>query len=307
MASRLPPLNALRAFEAAARHASFRRAASELHVSPGAVSQQVKLLEEQLGIALFRRLPRGVVLTEAGQRFGRRIGELFAGIEEATRELSQNAAAEVLTISAMASFEVSWLIPRLGSLAAAHPEITVRVLPESIPVDFASADIDLAIRYGGGHDPALVFERLLPRTIFPVCSPLLMAGPHPIRTLADLAVQTPLHEELYLDIVDATWQGWLAAVGAPGLKLRPGSSFTYSHMALQAAKAGQGVALATTVLAGDDLAAGRLVRPLPQQVESDYPYWLIQRPSGPKRAKVKVFRDWIMAEAARFLEPLPQR
>lgn len=300
MSLRLPPLNALRAFEAAARHGSFLKAAQELHVSPGAVSQQVKLLEQHVGVGLFRRLPRGVSLTEAGQSFGLRIGELFVAIEEATRQLRQEGPGEVLTISAMPSFEVSWLIPRLGALASAHPEIAVRVVPESVTAEVTGTDADLAVRYGGGHHPAFRTERLLPRSVFPVVSPQVMSGPHPIRELADLSFHMALHEDLYSTIVDATWAGWLAAVGAPGLKLRPGPSFTYSHMALQVVKAGQGVALATMVLAGDDLAAGRLVRPLPQVVESEFPYWLIYRPSGPKRATIKVFRDWIMEEAERF-------
>ena len=306
MVGRLPPLNALRAFEAAARHVSFLKAAKELHVTPGAVSQQVKLLEDRVGVRLFHRRPRGVALTEAGQRFARRIGELFSAIEEATRELREGGGGETLTISAMSSFEVSRLIPRLGALAASHPEIAVRVLPELTPVDFAEADIDLAIRYGGGHNPDLVVERLLPRTIFPVCSPSLMAGPRPLRTLDDLAHHTLLHEESYLDIDDATWRHWLAAVGAPHLRLKGGPVFSFSHMALQVAKAGQGVALATMVLAGDDLLAGRLVRPLPQQVESAYPYWLIYRSGKARRPKIEHFRDWIMAEAEHFLAATAQ-
>ncbi|MFI4989063.1 MAG: transcriptional regulator GcvA, partial [Alphaproteobacteria bacterium] len=263
MPGRLPPLNALKAFEAAARHVSFLKAARELHVTPGAVSQQVKALEEELGVTLFRRLPRGVVLTNAGQRFSRQIGELFAGIGEATRQLRRDEGAAVLTISAMASFEVSWLIPRLGSFNAANPDISVHVLPEMVPTDFADREIDLAIRYGRGQYPALTAELLLPRAIFPVCSPKLMSGPHPIRALADLAYHTLLCEEPYLDLEDATWKHWLAAVGAEDVVARSGPVFSFSHMALQAAMAAQGVALATMVLAGDDIAAGRLVRPLP--------------------------------------------
>jgi LysR family glycine cleavage system transcriptional activator len=302
MARRLPPLNALKAFEAAARHMSFLKAANELHVTPGAVSQRIKNLEEQVGVTLFRRLPRGVVLTDAGQRYSRRIAELFEGIEKATRQRRHDAATAVLTISAMASFEVCWLIPRLGAFNASHPDIAVRVLPELVPIDLASNDIDLAIRYGHSHYPELIVERLLPRTIFPVCSPKLMNGAHPIRTLTDLAHHTLLGEEPYLRYEEATWKHWMAAVGADGIEVRTGPVFSFSHMALQAAMAGQGVALGTTVLAGDDIAAGRLVRPLPQAVESEYPYWLIYPPAAAKQPRVHVFRDWIIAESARFLE-----
>ncbi|HYB09700.1 MAG TPA: transcriptional regulator GcvA [Alphaproteobacteria bacterium] len=302
MARRLPPLNALKAFEAAARHMSFLKAANELHVTAGAISQRIKNLEAQIGVALFRRLARGVVLTDAGQRYSRRIGELFEGIEKATRQLRQEAATTVLTISAMASFEVCWLIPRLGPFNASHPGVAVRVLPEQAPVDLASNGIDLAIRYGHGHYPELMVERLLPRRIFPVCSPKLMEGPHPIRTLADFAHHTLLGEEPYLHYEETTWKQWMTAVGADDIEVPAGPVFTFSHMALQAAVAGQGVALGTTVLAGDDLAAGRLVRPLPHIVESEHPYWLIYPPALAKQPRVRAFRDWIMAEATRFVE-----
>jgi LysR family glycine cleavage system transcriptional activator len=298
--TRLPPLKALRAFEAAARHVSFLKAAEELHVTAGAVSQQVKALEEELGAPLFRRLPRGVALTRAGQRYGRQLGELFDGIAEATRQLREDKGAVELTINAMPSFEVTWLIPRLGAFNLANPDISVRVLSELEPTDFTEAEADLAIHYGRGDQPGVTSEWLLPRLIFPVCSPKLAAGPQPIRRIADLAQHTLLHEEPYYDFDDATWPRWFDAVGAKGVRGRAGPVFTYSHMALQACRAGQGVALGTEVLAGDDILAGRLVRPLREAVESGYPYWLVYPPAALKRPKVKRFRDWVQAEATRF-------
>ncbi|HLI13688.1 MAG TPA: transcriptional regulator GcvA [Alphaproteobacteria bacterium] len=302
MARRLPPLNALKAFEAAARHLSFLKAADELRVTPGAVSQQVKALEAQLGLALFRRLPRGLLLTDAGQRYGKRLDTLFDGIEAATRELARDEAAGVLTVSAMPSFAARWLIPRLGAFTLAHPEINLRVLAETGFTDFANTDVDLAIRYGPRRDPGLTAELLFPRTVFPVCSPKLMAGSHPIRSLADLAHHTLLHDEPYPGYEDFDWTRWLAAVGARNIDARRGPVFVFTHMSLQAAAEGQGVALGTTVLAGDDIAAGRLVRPLPHEIKSNNAYWLLCPPAMAERRKLRAFHDWIMAEVHRFNE-----
>src|SRR5471030_847821 len=301
MARRLPPLNALRAFEAAARHLSFLKAARELHVTPGAVSQQVKGLEAQLGLALFRRLTRGVLLTDAGQVYAQRLGALFDGIDAATRDLRRGEAGTVLTVSAIPSFAARWLIPRLGSFNLAHPDITMRVIAESGMPDFIATDADVAIRYGAGHYPGLVVERLFAGTVFPVCSPLLMEGVHPIRTLADLAHHTLLHDEPYPGFEELSWKSWLPAVGAKSVEARAGPVFSFTHMSLQAAASGQGVALGTPVLAGDDLAAWRLIRPLPHEVESAAAYWLVCPPAAAERRKVHAFRDWVIAEIGRFL------
>jgi LysR family glycine cleavage system transcriptional activator len=303
MTRRLPPLNALRAFEAAARHLSFLKAAQELHVTPGAVSQQVKGLEAQLGLPLFRRLTRGVLLTDTGQLYSKRLGELFDGIDAATRDLRRGEAAPVLTVSALPSFAARWLIPRLGSFNLVHPEITMRVIAESGLPDFVNSDADVAIRYGTGLYPGLVGEQLFPGIIFPVCSPRLMEGAHPIRGLADLAHHTLLHDEPYPGFEDLSWKSWLAAVGAGSVEARSGPIFSFTHMSLQAAAAGQGVALGTAVLAGDDIAAGRLIRPLPHEVVSKTAYWLVCPPAAAERRKVRAFRDWVAAETRRFFEP----
>ena len=303
MARRLPPLNALRAFEAAARHLSFLKAAQELHVTPGAVSQQVKGLEAQLGLTLFRRLTRGVLLTDTGQLYAKRLGELFDGIDAATRELRRGEVAPVLTVSALPSFAARWLIPRLGCFNLGHPEITMRVIAESSPPDFVNSDADVAIRYGTGLYPGLVGAQLFPGIIFPVCSPRLMEGAHPIRTLADLAHHTLLHDEPYPGFEELSWKSWLAAVGAGSVEDRPGPIFSFTHMSLQAAASGQGVALGTAVLAGDDIAAGRLIRPLPHEVTSKTAYWLVCPPAAAERCKVRAFRDWVAAEIGRFLVP----
>lgn len=301
----LPPLNALRAFEAAARHLSFLKAAEELHVTPGAISQQVKQLEDHLGIILFRRLPRGVLLTEAGQRYGKRIGEILEGIVAATVDLQRDEAAGILTVSAMPSFAARWLIPRLGLFRLAQPGISLRVVAEGDLTDFAVENVDVAIRYGPARYQGLASELLFPEEIFPVCSPKLLAGPTPLRRIADLVNFTLLYDEPGAGYHDLNWRRWLAQVGAPEIEPSPGPAFTYTHMTLQAAVAGQGVALGSTVLAADDLASGSLVRPLPESVTSPFAYWFVCPPASLGRPKVKAFHDWVLAEGKSFVAALP--
>jgi LysR family transcriptional regulator, glycine cleavage system transcriptional activator len=298
--SRLPPLNALRAFEAAARHLSFLKAAEELHVTPGAVSQQVKALEEQLGVALFRRLPRGVLLTDAGQLYGKRLGDIFEQMHRATAEIRRDREPSGLTVSTMLSFAARWLIPRLGAFNLAHPDITVRVLADGRLTDFAAEDVDLALRYGPGKYAGLHVELLFPEMVFPVCSPALMAGPHPIRTFDDLRYHTLLHDEPDPSYHNLSWQHWLTMQGVHHIDTRAGPRFSYTHMSLQAAIGGLGVALGTDVLADEDLAAGKLVRPFQQGLLSEHSYWLVCPEPALARPRVQAFREWILSPAARF-------
>lgn len=294
---RLPPLNAVRAFEAASRHASFQAAADELAVTAGAVAQQVKALEQWLGLPLFRRLPsKGVALTPAGQRYAATLSELLDSLAAATARLVEQDNANVLTVSTIPSFASQWLIPRLGSFRLAHPNLDVRVVASNTVTDFAREDVDLAIRYGQGHYPNLASEPLLQETFFPVCAPALLDGDHPLRTPQDLRHHTLLHEDVdpaireYLD-----WARWLKAAGIEGIDLRRGPRFTHTFLALQAAAAGQGVALATSVLIGDDLATHRLVRPFGPDVPGLYGYHLVCPPSALELPKVEAFRSWIRA------------
>ncbi|HVJ53855.1 MAG TPA: transcriptional regulator GcvA [Aliidongia sp.] len=296
----MPPLNALRAFEAAARHLSFLKAAEELHVTPGAVSQQVKSLEDMLGVKLFRRLPRGVLLSDAGQRYGQRLGELFDGIAGATNELRRDSAPGVLTVSTTTSFAARWLIPRLGGFNLAHPGIMVRISAENAMTDFATDDVDLGLRYGGGVYPGLRSELLFAEEIFPVCSPALLART-PLETLDDLQHVTLLHDEPYLGSHEVDWESWLAARGAGHIEIRPAPRFTHTHMSLQAAAAGMGVALGTNVLAAEDLASGVLARPFTDSVPSRHAYWLVYPQAWADRPKLKSFRDWVLEEGQRFL------
>jgi len=304
MPPKLPPLASLRAFEAAARHLSFVRAAEDLLVTPGAVSQQVKQLEDWLGVALFRRLPKGVLLTDAGQLYGGELREVFARLAAASERVRRHAASPVLTISTSPSLAARWLIPRLGEFRVRHPDIDVRIEVNPSPTDFTRENVDVAIRHGPGPSwPGLHADLLFPDVLFPVCSPrLLEAGP-PLRKPADLAHFTLLHEDPWIDSLgrlhDITWGAWLAAVGADGVDASRGLHFAQSHMSLQAALAGQGVALGTQVLAGEDLRAGRLVRPLPQEVEAGNSYWFVCPDSAVTQTRVAAFRAWLLEEAAR--------
>jgi LysR family glycine cleavage system transcriptional activator len=300
MSRRLPPLNALRAFEAAARHLSFIKAADELAVTPGAVSQQIKGLEDQIGCQLFRRLPRGVLLTDQGQRYSRRLTELFDQLMDATNDLRRETGPGTLTVSAMPSFAARWLIPRLGAFYQAVPSIVLRVLAESGITDFAKDDTDLAIRYGPGRYSGQRSDLLFEEDIFPVCSPSLLQGPHPLLGLADLRHHTLLHDEPYPGLHVLNWSTWLAQRGVHDIDTRQGPRFTFTHMSIQAAAAGQGVALATSVFIGDDLETGRLVRPFPDMVHGEYSYWLVCPEGNAERPKIATFRGWLMDEVARF-------
>ncbi len=299
---RLPPLNAVRAFEAAARHESFHAAADELAVTPGAVAQHVKSLEAWLRLPLFRRLPsRGVVLTQAGQRYAATLSGILDELADATRRLMAQDNAHVLTVSTIHSFAAQWLIPRLASFRAAEPGLDVRVVASNGLTDFAREEVDLAIRYGRGGYPGLHTELLMEESFFPVCSPALTRdGPHPLREPPDLAHHTLLHEDAG-DFIPGTvgWPEWLAIAGLRGIDPRRGPRFTHTFLALQAAAGGQGVAMATSVLIGDDLANGRLVRPFGPDVPSPYNYYLVCPPAAAELPKVQAFARWIrgLAEA----------
>jgi LysR family glycine cleavage system transcriptional activator len=295
---RLPPLNAIRAFEAASRHASFQAAAEELNVTAGAVAQQVKALELWLNLPLFRRLPsKGVALTQAGQRYAASASEFLDGLSDATARLMERDNAHILTVSTIPSFAAQWLIPRLGSFRKRHPALDVRVIASNGLTDFVREDVDVAIRYGPGHYPNLWHEPLLDEVYFPVCSPALVEdADNPLRSAADLKHHTLLHEDTWASIPESlNWDRWLARAGVRGVDSGRGPRFTHTYLALQAAAAGQGVALATSVLIGDDLRSGRLVRPFGPEIPSRYSYHLVCPPESATVPKVRSFRDWIRA------------
>jgi LysR family glycine cleavage system transcriptional activator len=294
MPRRLPPLNALRAFEAAGRHGSFTKAAAELHVTHAAISHQVRGLEEHLGRPLFRRATRAVKLTDAGQTLLPALTEAFDRMAEAVRRLGADDREGTLTVSLTPAFAARWLVPRLASFQSEHPEIDVRLAPSIALVDFARDEVDLAVRYGHGRWPGLRAERLLSLDMAPVCAPSLMDGPVPLRAPADLRHHTLLHDDL-----GENWRRWLVAAGVSGVDPARGPKFGDENLIIQAAIQGQGVAVAESALVATDIAAGRLVRPFDIALPSAAGYYVVTPQAAGERRKVKAFRDWLFIEAGR--------
>lgn len=290
---RLPSLNALRAFEAAARYESFTRAAEELCVTQGAVSHQVKALEAELGVRLFSRTPRRLIITEAGRDYLVTLRDAFDRIAEGTERLQQRQNAGVLTVSTSPNFAAKWLVHRLGRFVEAHPEIDLRVAAQLHHIDFAREDVDIAVRHGNGPWPGLHCTRLAAEALFPVCSPKLSRGRNALRRPADLAGHTLLHLDNRED-----WKKWLAAAGVEDIDLSRGPVLNQASMAIDAAAGGQGIALARTGLAAHDLTTGRLLCPFGPALPVAYAYWIVCPEATAKLAKIETFRDWLLAEAA---------
>lgn len=292
MTERLPSLNALRAFEAAARHLSFSKAADEMNVTKAAVSHQVKALEEDLGMPLFRRMNRALVLTAAGQSLLPPISEALGLMAAAVKRLHQQDKAGVLTITTIDSFAAGWLVPRLGRFRKEHPSIDVRIATSDERVDFMRENVDLAIRYGAGKWPGVSAERLMTEEAFPVCSPELQRQGPPLENPADLKHHTLLHDDMRED-----WRMWLMAVDAPDVDASKGPGYHHSNLVIQAAEQGDGVALARSVLVEHALAAGRLVKPFNISIPIEYAYYLVCPPANLSRPKIKAFRTWLLREA----------
>lgn len=287
----LPPLNGLRAFEAAARHMSFTDAAEELSVTQAAISHQVRGLEQRLGLKLFVRRNRSLLLSEAGQAYLPAVRSAFDQLNEATEKLLQKDRGGHLTVTTTTSFAVKWLVPRLGGFQRANPEIDVRVSTGTALVEFSREDVDIGIRYGRGQWPNLVAERLVAEDVMPVCAPSLMKGPNGLKKPADLKRFTLLHSVSFPD----DWQVWLTAAGVKGIDASRGISFDFALAAYQAAMDGLGVALGRNPLVEPDLKAGRLVVPFDFKRSSDFAYYLVYPPEAIRRRKIKAFRDWMMS------------
>ncbi len=295
MARRLPPLNALRAFEAAARHLSFTKAADELNVTQAAISHQVKALEERLGVVLFRRLNRALLLTDAGQGFLPPLREAFDQMAAATERLRVDDSRGVLTLTTLPSIAARWLVPRLGRFREAHPDIDLRIDASQHLTDFVRENVDIALRYGGGEWDGMRADRLMTEDFFPVCSPRLLDSDPPLREPADILHHTLLHDNSPTD-----WTMWFLAAGIEGGDPTRGPAFTDSSLVLQAAAEGQGVALGRGVLAAADLEAGRLVRPFDLSLEAKYAYYLVCPQATAESPKIASFRAWLLAETKEF-------
>jgi LysR family glycine cleavage system transcriptional activator len=293
MRQRLPPLNALRAFEAAARHESFTRAAAELSVTQGAVSHQVKALEAQLGVRLFNREHQKLVITEAGRDYLVAVRDGFDRIALGTERLLQRQNAGVLTVSTSPDFAAKWLVHRLGSFIEAHPEIDLRVSATLHHVDFAREEVDLAVRHGDGNWPGLDAARLSPEQLFPVCSPKLLRARRRGNKSADLLKYPLIHMDTRAD-----WRKWLQAAEVDQAGVTHGPVLNRASMVIDAAINGQGIALARTTLSAWDILNGRLVRPFPETLRLTKSYWIVCPKATATLPKIVTFRDWLVAEAA---------
>ncbi len=312
MSERLPPLNALKAFESAARHMSLKRAAQELGVTPAAVSHQIKTLEDYLGVKLFRRVHRALELTAAATTALPKLSEGFGSLAQAVAAMRPQAGGGRVTVSVAPSFATRWLMPRLHHFFALHPEIDVRVSARMRLVTREGQDSaveratignwleesDLAILYGHGDYPRLRVDRLLALTIAPICSPQLMRGEQPLRRPQDLNRQTLLHDDtgaLY-DGVDF-WEAWLKAAGVSEVDASRGSHFSHAVLALEAASNALGVVATFPLLAAAELAAGRLILPFELQVPLRSAYYMVCDETAALRPAVAAFRDWLLGEA----------
>jgi LysR family transcriptional regulator, glycine cleavage system transcriptional activator len=299
MTRRLPPLNGLRAFEAAARYLSFTKAAEELNVTPAAVSQQVKSLEEYFGVQLFKRLTRALMLTDAGQMVLPILQEGFDKLAEADHILRSRQDDRILTVSVAPSFGAKWLVPRLDRFRRAWPDYDIRIDATDARADFKRDNVDIAMRYGLGEYPGLVSECLLTEVATPVCSPRLLEGEHPLRTPDDLRHHTLLHIQWKMESDAApNWRMWLKAAGLEDIDPDRGPQFSMESMAIQAAIDGQGVALISSALVEKDIAAGHLVRPFPEEInqQTKFCYFLVYPEAHLQRPKVAAFREWVRAE-----------
>lgn len=293
---KLPPLNALRAFEAAGRHLSFSRAADELAVTPGAISQQMRILETWLGTPLFRREPKGLVLTEVGLAALPHMREGFDRLAAGTRLMQSGAGPSRITVSVAPSFASKWLVPRLDAFLARHPDVDVYVHADMDVVDFATADVDVAIRFGRGDYPGLVTDRLMSESVVPVCAPHLARDHAPLDTPADLRNHTLIHDDSDRDGVP-TWSMWLRAAGIDEADGARGPRFNQSSLVIEAAVAGKGVALARYALALADLEAARLIIPFGHETPTDFAYWLVYPEAKAALPEVAAFIAWVTSEA----------
>lgn len=298
-AERQPPFTALRAFEAAARNGSFARAADELGVSAAAVSQQIQQMEEFAGQPLFRRLGRGVELTDAGKAALPHLTQAMASLAEAARVMRLPLRSRRVAVSAPPSFAIKWLVPRLERFKELHPDVEVWLSAEMGLVDFAVADVDLAVRYGPGGYEGVHAHQLMGEAVTPVCSPALIAGEHGLAAPGDLARYALLHDESPDgDVSCPSWSMWLAARGVEGVDARRGLRFNQASLVIEAAIAGKGVALAKRRLAAQDLASGRLVAPFSEAATPvNFAYWLVWPRGRTMSPALRGFIDWMKDEA----------
>jgi LysR family glycine cleavage system transcriptional activator len=290
---KLPPLNALRAFEATARHLSVKNAAEELHVTPGAVSQMLKALELHLGVTLFQRVNRGILLTETGQVYLPPIRNAFRQIDEATKRITVSADTGILTVSVTPFFAAAWLVPRLKGFQDAYPDIDLQVVTSNALSDFSRDGVDVAVRHGLGRYPGLRSERVVAVEVIPVAAPALVARLGAPTTLAEMTRWPHVH-----DADRKGWQLWFQAQGIDEIGAPRGPAFDDAGLLLKAVLAGQGAGLLPAAMVAPDLAEGRLVKLADVVLLENFAYYLVYPEVSYERPKVAAFRAWILSTAA---------
>jgi LysR family glycine cleavage system transcriptional activator len=294
----MPSLSALRAFEASARYLSMTLAANELHVTPGAISLQIRDLESALGVRLFERRPRSLALTSDGAEYFATMRTAFRLIREATAALTMRSKDMVLTVTCTAGFATHWLVPRLRRFEQAYPDIDLRISASHRIMDFQRDGIDIAIRHGLGGYEGLASERLLDDEYVPVCTSAMAAALGPSPLVDDLADLTLIH-----DVYRRDWELWLQAAGATRVDATRGPVFTDGIGAYQAMQAGLGIALMRRSFVEKELADGTLVAPFPMGFASAFAYHLVYPPGALERLAIAALRSWLFSEVSHATPP----
>jgi LysR family glycine cleavage system transcriptional activator len=292
MSRSLPSLTALRAFEAAGRLGSYTRAARELSVTQGAISHQIRQLEQSLGYPVFQRVGRSMVLTDEGAELARTLTECLDQVKSTLTSLQQKRSMGTVHVSASPSFAVCWLVPRLEAFQVDHPEIDVRISATDRLVDPSREGVDICIRFGGGGYHGLDERRLKTDRMFPVCSPRLLEGPDALRRPEDLIRFRRLSDTVFSDNRETDWMRW-SRVAQIDLTESPETQFSHASMAITAAVAGQGVALARSSLVSIELAENRLVCPFGPVLLSPFSYWIVAPQGRIELPRVRAFVDWL--------------
>ncbi len=287
----LPPLTAVKAFEAAARHGSVKRAASELHVTAAAVSLQVRQLEEWLGLALFERVGTGLVLTPKGRSYCEQLTKALGMLASATEQVRGHHRAGTLRLTVLPSFAHSWLLPRLAHFQASHADIDLVIDTDSVSQNLMGKKFDMAIRSGTGRWPGMQADLIAAEAFAPMCSPALLGGAPPLAAPDDLR-----HHRLIHSTPRDGWERWLAQEGVEGIDTSKGLTLNDSSLGLQLAIDGQGVVLGRTFLAAGLLASGKLAMPFAATLDNDFSYWLVYPTASAALPRIRAFRDWLLAE-----------
>jgi len=289
MVRRLPPLNSLKSFEAAGRRLSFTRAAQELNVTQAAVSHQIKVIEEYLGVTLFVRTPRKLVLTEQGKTLLPDVIEAFDKVSNAIGAIKQEPSSKMISVRLAPSFAAKWLSPRLKYFWLQYPEIDLCLYHAHPAVDFDREEIDIAVTYGKGDWPGLVVDQILSLDFFPVCTPAFMSNDKPLSDIDNLRYYSLLHDANY-----ECWADWLKLANIDEINASKGTIIDDTNVLIQAAVDGQGVALGSTTFVQDLLDSGKLIKPFDITLVNEFAYYIVCPETHLKNPSVQAFKNWLL-------------